>query len=76
MDLQTLLASASEAQVRLALSNVLLGLADLGFGTDEPINGGDAVQSIAAMFDDTVGRCLAAPAPAPVPTEAPAARVG
>ncbi len=74
MDLKNQLASASETQVRLALSNLLHGLADLGFGTEEPINGADAVESIATLFEDTVGRCLATPTP--TPNEATAARTG
>jgi len=58
MDLSERLEQATEAQVRLALSNLLLGLAELGFGSDEDISGADAVQEIGELFEDTVNRCL------------------
>lgn len=58
MDLSERLEQATEAQVRLALSNLLLGLAELGFGSDEDISGADAVRDIGELFEDTANRCL------------------
>jgi hypothetical protein len=36
---------------RLALAYLLNSLKEMGFDSDEPINGGDAVQAMAEMFD-------------------------
>jgi hypothetical protein len=50
------------APVRLARSSLLQGLAELGFDSDEPINGGDAVDGVAALSTDVNERILVAPA--------------
>lgn len=42
-----------------AFDALLKGLEDLGFGSDEPINGADAVDAIAELYDDVTGRILA-----------------
>ena len=61
MDIPHQIARASENQVRQALSNVMLGLADLG--ADGPTDGADAVTGIAELFSDTLSRCLVASEP-------------
>lgn len=52
------LAQHSEEKVRQALDALLQGLQDLGFGTDEEINGGDAVDAIGELYQDVTERIL------------------
>lgn len=47
------------AQAELALNALLAGLEDLGFGTDKEINGAEAVDAIAELYEDVTQRLLA-----------------
>lgn len=57
-NLEVLIDSANETQLRLALKSLLLGLDDIGFGTDEEINGGDCVDAINDLYLDVTQRVL------------------
>jgi hypothetical protein len=48
---------------RLALAYLLNGLKELGFGRDEPINGGDAVEALAQMYAEVTENLLKGDAP-------------
>lgn len=48
----------SEPKERNALTDLLLGLRDLGFGSDDEIDGGDAVEAIADLYADVTARIL------------------
>lgn len=65
MDINQRVAHATQAQLRLALSNVMLGLAELGFGTDKVMHGNNTMESIDVLFNDTLNRCLPSAQPAP-----------
>ena len=58
MNINNLIKNASPEQTRLALQSLLHGLVELGFDADDPINGGDAVEAIAALFEDVTKRVL------------------
>lgn len=58
MNMNDRIDQATTEQLRLAVRSLMLGLAGLGFGTDEPVNGADAVEAIAELFDDVAGRVL------------------
>lgn len=45
-------------QERLALAFLLNGLKELGFGSDEPIDGGDAVEAVAELFEQVTQNML------------------
>lgn len=51
-DYELTFASTLEDRSRNTLTIVLQTLADVGFGTDQPIAGADAVDAIAAIFDN------------------------
>jgi hypothetical protein len=51
-------ASKQASQEKLALNSLLNGLRDLGFGTDNDINGGDAVAEISNLYRDVTERVL------------------
>ena len=53
-----LIAGATDSQCRDALRALLLGLVDLGFDADAPIDGGDAVESIGALYTGVTHRML------------------
>lgn len=52
---------ATLEQQKLALQSLLNGLADLGFGTDQEIDGADAVEAMGELFDDVLHRVLKSP---------------
>ena len=51
-------AAAQAGQEKLALDSLLNGMRDLGFGTDDDINGGDAVAAMSSLFHDVLTRVL------------------
>lgn len=51
--------AVNEEPRKLALLALLKGLQELGFGTEDEINGADAVDAIAGLYDDVVERILA-----------------
>ena len=53
-----LIDGATPEQLKLAVQSLMKGLADLGFGADEDINGADAVDAISALYADVANRVL------------------
>jgi hypothetical protein len=49
-EMEVHVSAGSEAQVRSETITLLMGLFELGFYKDEPINGGDAVESLAELY--------------------------
>lgn len=46
----------TQQQKAAAFDNMMSGLKDLGFGTDEPINGADVIDAINELIGDTESR--------------------
>lgn len=65
MTLQQAIKNANEEQLRLAVSALLLGMQEQGFGSDEAIDGADCVDAMNALYEDVSVRILGAAELAP-----------